>query len=76
MRARARHHYSRGAAIVQAHHERFDGHGYPRALPAEKIPLGARIFAVAEAFGAMTSDLPYRQARSSQDRQTAAPVLR
>jgi len=57
----------KGAAdIVHAHHERFDGGGYPRGLPAEKIPLGARIFAVADAFGAMTSDLPYRQARSPQ----------
>jgi putative nucleotidyltransferase with HDIG domain len=49
------------AEIVYAHQERFDGHGYPRGLRAEEIPLGARIFAIADALDAMTSDRPYRK---------------
>jgi putative nucleotidyltransferase with HDIG domain len=49
------------AEIVYAHQERFDGTGYPRGLRAEEIPLGARIFAVADALDAMTSDRPYRK---------------
>jgi hypothetical protein len=48
--------------IVHSHHERFDGKGYPQALAGEEIPLGARIFAVADTFDAMTSDRPYRRA--------------
>jgi hypothetical protein len=48
--------------IVYSHHERFDGKGYPRALAGDEIPLGARIFAVADTFDAMTSDRPYRRA--------------
>lgn len=47
--------------IVLAHHERWDGLGYPFGLKAEKIPLEARIIAIADAFDAMTSDRPYRQ---------------
>jgi response regulator RpfG family c-di-GMP phosphodiesterase len=50
------------AEIILAHHERWDGSGYPRGLKAEEIPLGARIFAVADSFDAMTSDRPYRSA--------------
>jgi len=50
------------ADIVRAHHERFDGKGYPCGLQGEEIPLGARIFAVADTFDAMTSDRPYRRA--------------
>jgi hypothetical protein len=50
------------AEIVLSHHERFDGKGYPRALAGDEIPLGARIFAVADTFDAMTSDRPYRRA--------------
>ncbi len=46
--------------IVYAHHEKFDGTGYPRGLQGEKIPLGARIVAVANTLDAMTSDQPYR----------------
>jgi hypothetical protein len=53
---------SGAAAIVHAHHERFDGKGYPRGLAGDEVPLGARIFAVADAFDAMTSDRPYRRA--------------
>jgi ribonuclease P protein subunit RPR2 len=47
--------------IVRSHHERFDGSGYPGGLRGEDIPLGARIFAIADAFDAMTSDRPYRR---------------
>jgi cyclic di-GMP phosphodiesterase len=50
------------AEIILAHHERCDGSGYPRGLKAEEIALGARIFAVADSFDAMTSDRPYRSA--------------
>jgi response regulator RpfG family c-di-GMP phosphodiesterase len=50
------------AEIILAHHERSDGSGYPRGLKAEEIPAGARIFAVADTFDAMTSDRPYRRA--------------
>lgn len=50
------------AEIVYAHHERFDGSGYPKGLKGEDIPLGARLFAVADAFDALTSNRPYRNA--------------
>lgn len=50
------------AEIVLAHQEYFDGTGYPRGLQGEEIPLGARIFAVADALDAMISDRPYRKA--------------
>ncbi len=49
---------------VRNHHERFDGSGYPDGLAGEKIPLGARILSVADAFEAMTSERPYRKALS------------
>lgn len=52
--------------IVYAHHERWDGRGYPRGLVGEEIPLGAQIFPVCDAFDAMTSDRPYRQALAVQ----------
>jgi putative nucleotidyltransferase with HDIG domain len=52
------------AEIVLAHHEHYDGRGYPRGLKAEEIPLGARIFAVADTLDAMISDRPYRKALS------------
>ncbi len=55
---------SSAAEIVYAHHERFDGKGYPVGLKGEDVPLGARIFAVADAFDAMTSNRPYRRALS------------
>ena len=50
------------AEIVLAHQERWDGGGYPRNLRGEAIPLGARIFAIADTLDAMTSDRPYRKA--------------
>jgi putative nucleotidyltransferase with HDIG domain len=49
------------AEIVYAHQECFDGTGYPRGLRGEEIPLGARIFAIADSLDAMTSDRPYRK---------------
>ena len=52
------------AEIVYSHQERYDGSGYPRGLKGDQIPLGARIFAVADTFDAMTSDRPYRAAQS------------
>jgi response regulator RpfG family c-di-GMP phosphodiesterase len=52
-----------GLKIVRHHHERWDGTGYPDELVGTDIPLGARIFAVADALDAMTSDRPYRRAR-------------
>ena len=48
------------AQVVLHHHEKWDGSGYPAGLRAEAIPIGARIFAVADALDAMTSDRPYR----------------
>ena len=53
---------SDAAEIVLAHQEFYDGTGYPRGLRGEGIPLGARIFAVADALDAMISDRPYRRA--------------
>jgi HD-GYP domain-containing protein (c-di-GMP phosphodiesterase class II) len=50
--------------IVRSHHERWDGTGYPDRLAENAIPVGARIFAVADALDAMTTDRPYRQALS------------
>jgi putative nucleotidyltransferase with HDIG domain len=53
---------SSASEIVLAHQERYDGAGYPQGLLGEEIPLGARIFAIADTLDAMTSDRPYRQA--------------
>jgi len=50
------------AEIVLAHQEFFDGTGYPRGLKGEQIPLGARIFSIADSMDAMISDRPYRRA--------------
>lgn len=51
-------------AMVRNHHERWDGIGYPDKLAGESIPLGARIMALADTFDAMTSERPYRAAKS------------
>jgi ribonuclease P protein subunit RPR2 len=51
-----------GLQIVRSHHERWDGRGYPDRLVDGDIPLGARVFAVADTLDAMTSDRPYRRA--------------
>lgn len=52
------------AEIVYAHQEHYDGSGYPRQLKGNDIPLGARIFSVADTLDAITSDRPYRAAQS------------
>jgi len=51
-------------SIIRHHHERWDGSGYPDGIAGQEIPLLARIVAVADAFDAMTSDRPYRQAKN------------
>lgn len=58
---------SSGADIVRHHHERFDGMGYPDGLQGYDIPEGARILAVADAFDAMTTDRPYKAAKSKAE---------
>jgi HD-GYP domain-containing protein (c-di-GMP phosphodiesterase class II) len=58
--------YAEIAAIVRHHHERVDGEGYPDGLQGKEIPLLSRIIAVADAYDAMTSDRPYRDAMPSQ----------
>ena len=62
------------AKIVLAHQEHYDGSGYPNGLKGEDIPLGARIFAVADTLDAMTSDRPYRSALSLE--QAKAEITR
>ncbi|MFL5950219.1 MAG: HD domain-containing phosphohydrolase [Gaiellaceae bacterium] len=59
-----------GLKIVRSHHERWDGRGYPDGLGGDEIPLGARIFAVADSLDAMTSHRPYRRALSWQTART------
>jgi diguanylate cyclase (GGDEF)-like protein/putative nucleotidyltransferase with HDIG domain len=56
----------RACEIVYAHQEHFDGTGYPRNLKGDQIPLGARIFAVIDAYDAMRSDRVYRKALSAE----------
>ena len=58
--------YSEIATVVRFHHERIDGQGYPDGLSEEAIPLVSRIIAVADAYNAMTSDRPYRDAMPSR----------
>jgi putative two-component system response regulator len=57
----------RALEIVRHYHERWDGRGYPDFLEGEAIPLGARIFAICNAFDAMTTARPYRPRRSAQE---------
>lgn len=52
------------ASLVLAHHERWDGRGYPYGLAKEAIPLGARILAIVDAYDAMTGSRPYRRTLS------------
>jgi len=52
----------KSSKIVLHHHERYDGYGYPDGLKGDQIPLGARIFALADTIDAMTSERPYRKA--------------
>ena len=63
---------ARTIEVVRHHHERWDGGGYPYGLVREEIPLWARIFAVADAVDAMTSERPYRAAGTLDD---AVPEL-
>jgi len=56
-----------GVQVVRSHHERWDGSGYPDGLAGGEIPIGARIFAVADAVDAITNHRPYREARSWRD---------
>jgi HD-GYP domain-containing protein (c-di-GMP phosphodiesterase class II) len=58
--------YSEISTIVRHHHERIDGQGYPDGLADDAIPLVSRIIAVADAYNAMTSDRPYRDAMPSR----------
>jgi polar amino acid transport system substrate-binding protein len=55
------------AMIVRHHHERFDGSGYPDGLADDRIPLGARVVAVVDAFGAMIEERPYRKMLTMED---------
>ncbi len=57
---------SEAAEIVYSHQEKYDGTGYPRGLKGDQIPLGARIFSIADTFDAITSDRPYRPAQTPQ----------
>ncbi len=54
--------HGEGLRVVRSHHERWDGKGYPDSLSGLEVPLAARVFAVADALDAMTSDRPYRRA--------------
>jgi response regulator RpfG family c-di-GMP phosphodiesterase len=56
-----------GLRVVRSHHERWDGTGYPDGLAEQQIPIGARIFAVADTLDAITTERPYREARSWGD---------
>jgi len=58
--------YSEIARVVRNHHERVDGNGYPDGLDGDDIPVVSRIIAVADAYNAMTSDRPYRDAMPSR----------
>jgi len=60
-------HFKRELLAVLYHHERMDGHGYPHALAGDAIPIEARIVAVADTYDVLTSDRPYRQARSADE---------
>jgi response regulator RpfG family c-di-GMP phosphodiesterase len=62
-----------GLKVVRGHHERWDGLGYPDGLAGREIPLAARVFTVADVLDAITSERPYRPARSWDD--AAAEIL-
>ena len=62
--------------IVRAHHEHYDGSGYPDNLKGQEIPLGARIMAVADTYDAITSDRPYRKAASHDSRSRRSSAAR
>jgi HD-GYP domain-containing protein (c-di-GMP phosphodiesterase class II) len=56
-----------GLRVVRSHHERWGGLGYPDRLVGDEIPIGARVFAVADTLDALTNDRPYRAAGSWED---------
>jgi putative nucleotidyltransferase with HDIG domain len=58
---------ARVSPIVRAHQEKYDGRGYPDGLKGEAIPLGARILAVVDAYGAIIDERPYKKARSHEE---------
>jgi putative nucleotidyltransferase with HDIG domain len=58
---------SEASDIVRHHHEHFDGSGYPDGLRGDQIPIGSRVVLVADAFNAITTDRPYRKARSKTE---------
>lgn len=58
---------------VYCHHEREDGSGYPRGVTGKKIPLGAKIIAIADTFDAITTDRPYQKGRTPSE---ALEILR
>jgi putative nucleotidyltransferase with HDIG domain len=60
-------HFENVALMVRHHHERMDGTGYPDRLKGDRIPLGARIVYVADAFDAMTETRPYRKSMSIEE---------
>ncbi|MEJ2520127.1 MAG: HD domain-containing phosphohydrolase, partial [Desulfuromonadales bacterium] len=55
------------AEMVKAHHERFDGTGYPHGLKGDEIPIGARVIAVVDAYDAITSMRPYQKAQAKRE---------
>jgi len=61
------------APLIVAHHEQWDGNGYPKGLKGEAIPLGARVLAVVDHFDALTSERPYHEALSAEQ---AVTILR
>jgi putative nucleotidyltransferase with HDIG domain len=63
------------AEIVHAHHEKYDGTGYPRGLAGEEIPLGARVFAVADVYDALTGERPYRKPLTARDAAAAVEQM-
>ncbi|HLW97248.1 MAG TPA: HD domain-containing phosphohydrolase, partial [Candidatus Acidoferrales bacterium] len=54
-------------AMVRHHHEFFDGTGYPEGLSGEKIPLGARVIAIADAYDTITSERTYKRPRPAEE---------
>lgn len=64
------------ADIVHAHHEHYDGTGYPRGLKGDEIPLGARLFMVADVYDALTSERPYRSPLSHENAVAEIQKLR
>ncbi len=59
-----------GVDIIKYHHERFDGKGYPHKLSGNDIPIIARMFAIVDVFDAITSERPYKKAKSYEDTMT------